>query len=122
MRIRIYQINMDRDVNNVCFMGFDSLERFQATSIIDSAIYDKVFSGEVECEDLEDVYVKFNLHQPEGYRARSLSVSDIVEVVSETGTSKFHFCDSIGFRTVEFAAAKAQVSERYLELLYSALE
>ena len=36
-----------------------------------------------------------------GYRGRSLSVSDVVEVVGEE-KSTFHFCDSIGFREVDF--------------------
>ena len=43
----------------------------------------------------------FNLDHPDGYRGRSLSVSDVVEVVGEE-KSTFHFCDSIGFREVDF--------------------
>jgi len=116
MNIRIYQVNMKRDVNNVCFMSFDFLEKLQGTSEIDSSIYDKVFSGEVKCETLEDVYVEFNIHHPKGYKARSLSKSDIVEVISKNGTGEFHYCDSIGFKKVEFVAEKSQCSERYLEL------
>ena len=50
---------------------------------------------------LEEVYQMFNLDHPEGYRGRSLSVSDVVEVVGEE-KSTFHFCDSIGFREVDF--------------------
>ena len=64
-------------------------------------IYDKVFEGEVECGTLEEVYQMFNIGQPDGYRGRSLSVSDVVEVVGEE-KSTFHFCDSIGFREVDF--------------------
>ena len=50
---------------------------------------------------LEEVYQMFNLDHPDGYRGRSLSVSDVVEVVGEE-KSPFHFCDSIGFREVDF--------------------
>lgn len=116
MNIRIYQVNMERDVNNVCFMSFDSLGRLQGTSVIDSSIYDKVFGGEVKCETLEDVYVEFNVYHPKGYKARSLSKSDIVEVISQNGVSKFYYCDSVGFKEVEFVAEKSRLSERYLEL------
>lgn len=67
MEIAIYQVNMGRDHNRIAFQGFDGLERFQGTSEIDSEIYDKVFEGEVSCENLEDVYRMFNLDHPKGY-------------------------------------------------------
>lgn len=80
MNIKIYQVNMDRDNDRVAFMSLDSIERFQHTSEINSAIYDKVFEGEVDCESLEDVFRMFNTRHPDGYCGRSLSVSDVVEV------------------------------------------
>ena len=116
MNIRIYQVNMSRDVNNVGFASYENLEKWQGTSAIDSSIYDKVFSGEVKCKTLEDVYVKFNQHHPRGYKARSLSKSDIVEIIGKDGTSEFHYCDSFGFKKVDFEPEKAKLSERYLDL------
>ena len=101
MNIAIYQINPDRDENNVAFLNYENMERFQGSAELRSEIYDKVFEGEVECGTLEEVYQMFNLDHPDGYRGRSLSVSDVVEVVGEE-KSTFHFCDSIGFREVDF--------------------
>lgn len=101
MNIAIYQIDPDRDENNVAFLNYENLERFQGSAALRSEIYDKVFEGEVECGTLEEVYQMFNLDHPDGYRGRSLSVSDVVEVVGEE-KSTFHFCDSIGFREVDF--------------------
>ena len=101
MRIAIYQINLDRDENNVAFLNYENLERFQGSAALRSEIYDKVFEGEVDCGTLEEVYQMFNLDHPDGYRGRSLSVSDVVETVGEE-KSTFHFCDSIGFREVDF--------------------
>ena len=101
MKIAIYQINPDRDENNVAFLNYENLERFQGSAELRSEIYDKVFEGKVECGTLEEVYQMFNLDHPDGYRGRSLSVSDVVEVVGEE-KSTFHFCDSIGFREVDF--------------------
>jgi len=103
MKINIYQIDMKRDKNRVAFDGLEHLEKFQGSSIVDSSIYDQVFSGEVNCENLEGVYRIFNTELPPGYHARSLSVSDVVEVVeSETIKPSFYFCDSIGFKNIEF--------------------
>lgn len=101
MNIAIFQINPDRDENNVAFLSYENLERFQGSAALRSEIYDKVFEGEVECGTLEEVYQMFNLDHPDGYRGRSLSVSDVVEVVGEE-KSTFYFCDSIGFREVDF--------------------
>lgn len=102
MKITIYQINLDRDEERVAFQGYDSLGLPEdSPGEINSEIYDAVFSGEVECRNLEEVYRMFNLDHPEGYRGRSLSVSDIV--CDESGEEpRYYFCDSIGFREVQF--------------------
>ena len=102
MDIAIYQVNMGRDHNRVAFQSIDELERFQGSSEIESEIYDKVFEGEVSCENLEDVYRMFNLDHPKGYKGRSLSVSDVVEVIGADVESTYNFCDSIGFQKVSF--------------------
>ena len=111
MNIRIYQINMERDLNRIAFCSHDQLEKYQGSSEIDSKIYDKVFEGAVDASDLEDVYRVFNLEHPSEYRGRSLSVSDIVEVIdggdAEPG---FHFCDSFGFQKVDFHPEAARES------------
>lgn len=111
MNIAIYQINPDRDENNVAFLNYENLERFQGSAALRSEIYDKVFEGEVDCGTLEEVYQMFNLDHPDGYRGRSLSVSDVVEVVGEE-KSTFHFCDSIGFREVDFDPGYDRAPER----------
>ena len=102
MDITIYQIDMGRDHNRIAFEGLDLLKQYQGSDKIDSSIYDRVFVGEVDCKDLEDVYRKFNQEHPEGYKGRSLSVSDVVEIVDENGDSTFHFCDSVGFQQIDF--------------------
>jgi len=82
VKIRIYQINLSKDKDGVAFENLDFLKDYYgARKIDDCSIYDKVFEGEVECANLEEVYEKFNLDHPEGYKGRSLSVSDVVEVI-----------------------------------------
>ena len=109
MEVKIYQINMDRDENRVCFMGLDSLPRYQEADQIDSSIYDLVFAGDVPCSDLEGVYQMFNLDHPDGYTGRSLSVSDVVQIQDGSiNGPTFHYCDSFGFMEVQFDSELTQ--------------
>lgn len=116
MKIRIYQVNTERDSENLAFMGSDFLMKKQGGMNFDSSIYDSVFEGTVECRSLEDVYDVFNHRHPTGYKARSLSVSDVVEVIEAEKVEKgFYFCDSFGFKEVPFEPEKAQKSERFCD-------
>ena len=113
MDIRVYQINLDRDENGIAFESLDTMRKWQKSSEVDSAIYDKVFEGTVEANDLEDVFAIFNLEQPDGYSGRSMSVSDIVEICrADNEKSSFYYCDSIGFKPVDFDPAKTQEAIR----------
>lgn len=102
----IYQINTDRDDNRVCFLGLDTLERFQHSKAVDPALYDRVYDGKLDCNSLETIYEKFNIDHPADYKGRSLSVSDVVEIrESDTLNPSFYFVDSIGFKAISFDKA-----------------
>ena len=117
MKIRIYQVNTERDSENLAFMGSEFVIKKHGDMSLDSAIYDTVFEGTVECRSLEDVYDVFNKRHPTGYKARSLSVSDVVEVMeAEKVKEGFYFCDSFGFQEVSFDPSKSQKSERFCDL------
>ena len=104
MKIRIYQINMERDKKGVCFEPLEWLKRTQGQQEIDSEIYDMVYEADANCQGLEDVYKLLNVDHPDDYTARSLSVSDIVEVIDHTAVSPgFYYCDSVGFKSVSFS-------------------
>ena len=99
----IYQINTDRDNNRVCFLGLDTLERFQHSKAVDPVLYDRVYDGKLDCNSLETIYEKFNINHPADYKGRSLSVSDVVEIrESDTLNPGFYFVDSIGFKSISF--------------------
>ena len=116
MKIRVYQINPDRDEHRVMFLSHDRLERFQGNPEVNSSIYDKVYDKDVPCGNLEEVYTMLNSNHPSDYRGRSLSVSDIVEVYeAEAVPQGFYFCDSVGFRQVAFHPEECGVSERMNE-------
>ena len=74
MKIKIYQINMERDDEGCAFMGMDFLHRKLGVDHPASEIYEQVFDGEIDGKSPEDVFAKFNWDHPEGYRGRSLSV------------------------------------------------
>ena len=99
----IYQINMDRDSANVCFIGMESLEKIKGTKEVNAAAYDRVYDGKMDCISLENIYQKFNVDHPADYKGRSLSVSDVVEIRgSDTLNPGFYFVDSIGFKSISF--------------------
>lgn len=104
MKINIYQVNSDRDKNRVLFMDLQHIEKYQGDHDVDCEIYDKVFSGKVDCKTLEDIYVLFNTKLVENHHGHSLSVSDIVEVVDDLNVDEgFYFCNNFGFTRVEFS-------------------
>ncbi len=111
MRIKIYQINQDKDSNKVKFSGYENLQKYQGSSDIDSSIYKNVFFGDVDCEDLEDIYTLFNTQKVPTHQGHSLSVSDVIEVIdtdNELLKGKCFFCDSIGYKTIDFDTSKCE--------------
>ena len=56
----------------------------------------------MEVGDLEDIYRIFNVGHPENFKGRSLSVSDIVEIVSGNVDTGYYYCDTIGFKKISF--------------------
>ncbi len=107
MRMRLYQINMDRDEKGLAFMNYEFVKRRTHSNRIDRKIYDCVFDGVVDCKSLESVFALFNFRYPEGYRGRSLSLSDVVEVLESDHMPKgLYYCDSVGFKEVMFTQDK----------------
>ena len=103
MKICIYQINPDRNRNRVMYENLERTRQYQGSPEIDSSIYDRVFSGDVNCETLGNVFVMFNdPYRPKDFPGHSLSTSDVIEIIGEDGASTFHFCDDIGFQEIAF--------------------
>ena len=119
MKINIYQINQDRDTQRLKFMGLDAVRKVLRSAEPDCTAYDKIYSGDVKCRNLEDVFVLFQSGKPEGFQGHSLSVSDVVEVEDATSiTPGFYFCDSIGFKEIPFDESKAQKPENLMRVVY----
>ena len=103
MKIRIYQIDLEKDSERLAFESLSHLERIRGSREVNSAIYQLTYDGSVECGDLEGVFRIFNVAHPEDYRGRSLSVSDVVEVIEAVSVEPgFYYCDSFGFAKIVF--------------------
>lgn len=109
MKINIYMIDLEKDEKRLAFTGFDETSRILRSNTVDASVYDCVYSGYVDCQSLEEVFSMFNDDdRPDGYEGRSMSVSDVVEVVeSDIVKEGCYFCDNFGFKPIEFDTEKA---------------
>ena len=107
MRIRVFQINDEKDENNIMFRGFSDVQKKGG---IDPTIYRQVYGGLVNCSDIEGVFAMCNTKHPPGYFGHSMSVSDVVEICD--GEDKgFYYCDSFGFKKTDFDISKVDRSD-----------
>ena len=113
MRIKIYQINPDRDTNRVAHTRLSELERFQDSPDVQASIYDEVFNAVIDQDDLEDIFFLFNTDGHPLYRGGSMKVSDVV--VTEEGA---FYCDSVGFKPVTFDESQTQKPYNLLKVVY----
>lgn len=104
---RVWQLKPDVDIY-MKFIGYDQLLKRFGPPNPDN--YRMAFEGEVETNDLEELYAKFNLAKPPGYMGHSLSISDVLELYDENG-STFHYVDRIGFQQVDFAPSAPQMGQ-----------
>jgi len=97
-RCRIYQITPAD--SEFVFRGYDSVTA-KGLKAPPAELYKVVFDGQLETDNLEDIFHMFNLAHPDGYCGRSLSMSDIVELYDADSRS-FHYCDTFGFTEITF--------------------
>lgn len=113
MRIKIYQIDPERDTQNVKFLGMANRERLYPGQAVDPSIYDEVCSAEIETSDLEEIYRRFNTEGHPLHRGHSLSISDVVVMGNDA-----YFCDSIGFRKITFDEAQTHKPDDLMRVVY----
>ena len=88
--VKILQIKESAETHYKMFTPLKRLERLGLQ--FNPNDYKVVFSGEMDVDNAEDVYMRLQFTKPEGYKGHSLSVSDIVVM-----DGKYLFCDSFGF-------------------------
>ena len=106
-KCRVWQLKPDVDIM-MKFIGYDELlERFGEP---DPDNYRMVYDGEVDTNNLEALYAKFNLDHPPGYEGHSLSMSDVIELYDTSG-SIFHYVDRFGFKEVSFQPQEQELCQ-----------
>lgn len=95
MKIKVYQIDEKLDRYNTGFRNYDSV--MKTSERVDPSIYKTVYNGNIDAENLEEIYTVCNAEHPVGYNGHSMSVGDVVEL--EDGSC--HFCDSFGFKELK---------------------
>ena len=113
MRVKIYQIDPELDVNRVKFMSLDMLQKTQDAAEVDPRIYQEVFNAEIDETEPEEIYARFNTDGHPLFRGHSLSVSDVV--VTDDGAL---FCDTVGFTKIPFDESKANKPADLMRIVY----
>ena len=113
MRVKIYQINSNRDKAHFRFSNLAETTKLMQGNGVDSSLYDEVFNAELGTGDLEEIYTKFNIERHPLHRGDSLSVSDVV--VTDQGA---FFCDRSGFEKIDFDESKTQKPDDLMRVLY----
>ena len=113
MKVKIYQMNADRDRHLIKFLGLESMKKFMGVNSVDSSLYDEVFNAELDTDNLEEIYTRFNTEKHPLHRGHALSVSDVV--VTDKGA---FFCDSVGFKQIKFDESQTQKPENLMRVLY----
>lgn len=105
--IKIFQINPEYDFDKVKFFGTSELKRKYGQGrpiCINASTYDEVWSGDVEYETLEDLFMIFNSdNRPDAQYYHALSVSDVIEI-AHSGNPELNgkwFVDTFGFKRLK---------------------
>jgi len=101
--VRVWQLKPDVDVY-MKFIGYEEMCRKFGPP--DQENYRAVYDGAAQTIDLEALYRKFGNDGsalPASYKGHSLSMSDVLELYDNAGSS-FYYVDRVGFQEIGFAA------------------
>ncbi|MCD7855265.1 MAG: DUF3849 domain-containing protein, partial [Clostridiales bacterium] len=101
----VYQLKDGDETRYHRYVSYDDLQKSGLS--VNSENYNSVYNAPLEADtSLEDIFVMLNARLPEGFKGRSLSVSDVV-VINKDGQDKAYYVDSVGFKEVpEFLQQK----------------
>lgn len=104
----IYQYHQADNEMGYQYMSLDFIEKMGMS--VKGLDYQMMYQGVLEAQDtLEDLYIKFNIDRPEGFKGHSMSTSDVV-ILKRDGEMKAYYVNDIGFRELpEFVDQRAEV-------------
>lgn len=102
--VKIWQLDRELGADRV-FISYENLKDNFGPDPVQS-LYVKVYDGELDTGDPEEVYMMFQRQSPggplpEGFAGWSLSISDIVQI----GGGPLLYCDTFGFKPVRWKEA-----------------
>ena len=98
----VLQINTQKDTNNHAFMPSDFLINHKGTCFPPPKdIYDEVYHSEQSEFSPPQLFLVYNEYRPMDYKARSLSISDIIRYDLPNGKHLHLFCDHVGFTPID---------------------
>lgn len=102
MKYKILQLPIDDDL---CFRSWTEAQKVCPNGKELLKRYKTVYEGELDKPAnrrvLNELFEIFNINHPEDYRARSLSVSDVVAFCDNNRDPISHwFCDSFGWEEI----------------------
>lgn len=121
MMIRLYQIVLELDEQCLAFHDMSYFRSVYGKEF-PAELYELAFCGDVDISTLEDAFRMFNIAHPTGYKGRSMSMSDVLEIVLSPDESEYFFFDCVGFEQIQFDREKAMLPicnhdfERVLEI------
>lgn len=101
LKIRLYQMELTDETKQYIFEN-SSYFKGEKEGKIPFDKYEVVFDGKLDVNEPDDVFALFNIGmKPNGYKGRSMSVSDIVEFEYGGQLSIFYYCEPAGFSIVK---------------------
>lgn len=102
MRVKIYQIEDEKDTQNVKFRSFDETSRHGG---VDASTYRCVYAGDIRARHLDDIFHALNQDEkPPTYQGHSLSTSDVVEVFGDI--PEVYGC-------IDYFGSNGEIGEKY---------
>lgn len=97
----IYQVKQGSEYRDYRWASTDQLDKFGQKISRDN--YDKVYTGDLSMigspDKLDGIFEKFNIDLPDDFNGHSASVSDIIVLNLESGSTA-HYIDSKGFKVI----------------------
>lgn len=108
MKARIYQMIVELDMGNLMYRDFETVYKVSGGRIPEE-LYECVYEGEFDAPCLEKLFYILNNQIPKDYHARSLSISDVIEVIHSPIKSTFYYVDRTGYQLYPFNAGGAML-------------
>lgn len=95
---RVWQLSNTANID-LRFVSYDEMIKKHGEPNIND--YECVFDGDLNTNELEEIYQICSFDVPKEYKGHSLSMSDVVELYLEN-EREFFYVDKYGFKAIEF--------------------